>query len=145
MFGRERGCAVFEQQLLQFDGASEARSNDADDELLYVLAGTGALELDGNRTELTPGTAAYVRRGVPWRVLEADGLEVLSVLVREPLDNDAPHAIVGVDSAEAGQATAGRMFRLLAPNASVTVAMKVSLTWLPAARAWTTGASLSIV
>jgi quercetin dioxygenase-like cupin family protein len=120
LFGRERGCEAFEQEVLRFDGAADARTSAADDELLYVLAGTGVAEIGGERAELTRGTAVHVARGTSWRVLEADGLEILSVLVREPLESEAPHAIVGVDAAEAGQATAGRMFRLLAPNASVT-------------------------
>jgi quercetin dioxygenase-like cupin family protein len=53
-------------------------------------------------------------------VLEANGLEVLSVLIREPLDCETSHAVVSVDEAEDGTATAGRMFRLLAPCSSAT-------------------------
>src|SRR4051812_36084131 len=86
LFGRERGCDEFEQSVLFFDGPSEARTHDADDELLYVLAGSGAADVGGERAELTRGTAAYVRRGTAWQVTEADGLEILSVLVREPLE-----------------------------------------------------------
>lgn len=120
LFGRERGCREFEQEILRFSAPSEARSSDGDDELLYVLAGNGVVELDGERATLTAGTAAYVRRGTAWRITDTDGLEILSVLVREPLENDRSHAVVGVDGAEAGTATAGRMFRLLAPCSSVT-------------------------
>ena len=120
LFGRERDCHEFEQEILRFSAPSEPRSNDGDDELLYVLTGNGVAELDGERAELTAGTAAYVRRGTSWRIAEADGLEILSVLVREPLENDAPHVVVAVDDAEAGTATAGRMFRLLAPCSTVT-------------------------
>lgn len=120
LFGRERGCAEFEQEILRFSAPSEPRSSAADDEVLYVLAGTGVTELGDERAELSPGTAAYVRRGTTWRIAEADGLELLSVLVRDPLENDAAHAVVGVEDAEAGTATAGRMFRLLAPCSSVT-------------------------
>jgi len=120
LFGHERGCAEFEQEILRFSAPSESRSNDGDDEVLYVLAGAGVAEVGGERAELGPGTAAYVRRGTTWRITEADGLEILSVLVREPLENDATHAVIGVDDAEAGTATAGRMFRLLAPCSSVT-------------------------
>jgi mannose-6-phosphate isomerase-like protein (cupin superfamily) len=121
LFGRERGCEEFEQELLRFDGPSEARASDADDELLYVLDGSGVAELGGERVELMRGTAAHVRRGTPWQVLEADGLELLSVLVRTPLDADAPsHTVVDVDEAEDGVATAGRMFRLLAPSPTAT-------------------------
>ena len=120
LFGRARGCHEFEQEILRFSAPSAPRSSERDDELLYVLAGNGVAELDGEHADLTAGTAAYVRRGTPWRIAEADGLEILSVLVREPLANDAPHAVVGVDDAEEGTATAGRMFRLLAPCSSVT-------------------------
>jgi mannose-6-phosphate isomerase-like protein (cupin superfamily) len=120
LFGRERGCAEFEQEVLRFDGPSTSRTNDEDDELLYVLDGSGSADIGGEPTGLTRGTAAYVRHGTQWQVVAADGLEILSVLVREPLDNEGTHAVVAVDSAEEGQATAGRMFRLLAPCASVT-------------------------
>jgi mannose-6-phosphate isomerase-like protein (cupin superfamily) len=120
LFGAARKCAEFEQEILRFSDGSAPRASDVDDEVLYVLAGSGVAEIGGARAELTPGTAAYIRRGTPWRVLEADGLEVLSVLVHEPLENDASHAVVGVDEVEAGTATAGRMFRLLAPCSSVT-------------------------
>jgi mannose-6-phosphate isomerase-like protein (cupin superfamily) len=120
LFGRERGCEEFEQEVLRFDGPSEARASSEDDEVLYVLAGIGTAELGGERTALTQGTAAYVRRGTPWQVVEADALELLSVRVREPDENDATHAIVGVDDAPPGQATSGRMYRLLAPCSSAT-------------------------
>ena len=120
LFGRERGCAEFEQEVLRFDGPGEARASEDDDEVLYVLAGSGAAEIGDERAALTGGTAAYVRRGTPWRVLEADGLHVLSVLVRDPLPGEETYAIVGVADADTGQATAGRQFRLLAPCASAT-------------------------
>jgi mannose-6-phosphate isomerase-like protein (cupin superfamily) len=106
--------------VLRFDGPSETRASEHDDEVLYVLDGAGVAEIGGERAELTRGTAAYVRHGTPWQVVEADGLELLSVLVHEPLENDATHAVLAVDEAEEGQATAGRMFRLLAPCTSVT-------------------------
>ena len=120
LFGRERGCHEFEQEILRFSAPSELRSSDGDDELLYVLAGNGVAELGGERAALTPGTAAYVRRGTSWQITDCEHLEILSVRVREPLENEVPHAVVGVDDAEAGTATAGRMFRLLAPCSSVT-------------------------
>ena len=120
LFGAERGCAEFEQELLHFDGPGDARSSADDDEVLYVLSGSGAAEVGGEDTALTRGTAAYVRRGTPWRVTEAGGLEVLAVRIREPLDCETTHAVVAVDDVEEGTATAGRMFRLLAPCTSAT-------------------------
>ena len=120
LFGRARGCDEFEQEVLRFDGPSDARGSADDDEVLYVLAGSGAAEIGGERAGLSQGTAAYVRRGTEWQVVEADGLEILSVLVRDPLPGEESHAVVGVDDVETGTATAGRQFRLLAPCASVT-------------------------
>src|SRR5436305_7020908 len=113
LFGAERGCAEFEQRLLRFEGpGGEAPATD--DEVLYVLRGHGAATIAGEPARLAAGTAVYVAAGSSWHVDEADGLELLSVLVRDPLPaNGAHHAVVGVDDVEAGEATAGRLFRLL--------------------------------
>ena len=113
LFGVERGCNEFEQRILQFSEGGEPRVNADDDELLYVLSGGGAATLGDARTELAPGTAAFVSRGTPWRVEGGDGLEILSVLVRRPLPAEG-HAVFDVGASEADSATAGRMFRLLA-------------------------------
>ena len=113
LFGTERGCAEFEQRLLHFSEASGERVNADDDEVLYVLSGSGTATVDGEQAELAPGTAVFVARGTPWRVDGADGLAVLSVLVREPLPAEG-HAVLQVAASEVDSATAGRMFRLLA-------------------------------
>jgi quercetin dioxygenase-like cupin family protein len=120
LFGTERGCDEFEQRLLRFDAAAE-RTPSVDDEMLYVLRGRAVATVDGKRAELEPGTAVYVAAGSRWRVDEADDVEILSVLIRGPLPADGVgHAVVGLDEVEAGEATAGRMFRLLAPCRSAT-------------------------
>jgi mannose-6-phosphate isomerase-like protein (cupin superfamily) len=120
LFGPARGCHEFEQRLLRFDSAGEeARS--PNDEVLYVLGGSGAATVGGESVELAVGTAVYVAAGTPWRVDEASQLEMLSVLVRGPLPADrATHAVVSLADADPGAATAGRMFRLLAPSPSAT-------------------------
>ena len=121
LFGPSRGCQEFEQRVLEFDGPSDGSGPSADDELLFVLEGTGVGRIAGQRTELSPGSAVYVAAGSEWSLDEASGLRVLSVLVREPLpSNGATHAVVGIDDVEPGEATAGRMFRMLAPSPSVT-------------------------
>jgi mannose-6-phosphate isomerase-like protein (cupin superfamily) len=112
-------CPEFEQRLLRPDGPSDEQAGQAD-ELLYVLRGRGQATVAGEGIPLGPGTAAYVAAGSPWRVDEADGLELLSVLVHDPLPAEATHAAVSLDEADAGRATAGRMFRLLAPCRSAT-------------------------
>jgi len=120
LFGPARGCAELEQRLLRFDGP-RAEASSTDDEVAYVLRGRGAATVGRERAVLGPGTALYVAAGTRWSVDDADGLELLSVLVREPLPvNGADHAIIAVEDAEAGEATAGRMFRLLAPCPSAT-------------------------
>jgi mannose-6-phosphate isomerase-like protein (cupin superfamily) len=114
LFGNERGCAEFEQRVLRFDGASEERSSAAQDEVLYVLAGTGSATIAGDAVELKPGTAAYVARGNAWRIDETQGVEILSVLVNDPLHVDGrTHSVVAAEDVEASAATAGREFRLL--------------------------------
>ena len=120
LFGPARGCAEFEQRVLRFDGSSAGTSS-VDDEVVYALRGQGAATVGGEHVALRPGTALYVAAGTRWSVDDAEGLELLSVLVRNPLPaNGADHAIVETEDAEAGAATAGRMFRLLAPCPSAT-------------------------
>lgn len=122
LFGAERGCAEFEQRVLRFDGPGGAETPGTDDEVLYVLRGSGTATVGGEPARLAPGTAVYAAAGSSWHIDEADGLELLSVLVRDPqpANGSAQHAVVGVNDVEAGEATAGRMFRLLVPCPSAT-------------------------
>jgi mannose-6-phosphate isomerase-like protein (cupin superfamily) len=121
LFGASRGCAEFEQRVLHIASGGHEEQPKADDEVLYVLRGSGTAVVGGDAVELTPGIAAYVGAGSTWAVDDADGLEVLSVIVRDPIGaNGVPHAIVALETAETGEATAGRMFRLLAPCPSAT-------------------------
>lgn len=121
LFGASRGCAEFEQRLLRIASGGYHEPSKADDEVLYVLRGRGDVVVGADASELTPGIAAYVGAGATWTVDDADELEMLSVIVRNPIPaNGVRHAIVDVDAVEAGEATAGRMFRLLAPCPSAT-------------------------
>ena len=114
LFGADRGCAEFDQRVLRFTGPCAERRDDGSDEVLYVLAGHGVATIGGERHDLAAGAGAYVARGTAWRVDDAAGLDVLSVVVHDPLPADgATHALVHVEG-ERGGATAGREFRLLA-------------------------------
>ena len=136
LFGAERGCAEFEQRLLRVDGAAEARSNEDDDEVLYVLAGRGVATIGGERHELEPGSAVWLARGTAIEIDGAAGLELLSVLVREPMPaNGATHAVVAVEHAEEGAATAGRHFRLLATPESGCNSVTQFIGYIPVVRA----------
>jgi mannose-6-phosphate isomerase-like protein (cupin superfamily) len=136
LFGSERGCEEFEQRILSFDGPSDAQVNEADDEVLYVLAGTGTADIGGEHAGLSPGTAAFAARGTAWRIDAAEDLEVLSVLVRDPLPADGTtHAVVAVDDVASGAATAGRQFRLLATPERGCVSVTQFVGYIPVVRA----------
>jgi mannose-6-phosphate isomerase-like protein (cupin superfamily) len=126
-------CPEFEQRLLRFDGSSPERENGGDDEVLYVLRGSGVVTIGDESAALEEGTAAYVARGTAWRVDEADGLELLSVLVRDPLPSEAPHAVMR-SGARAG-ATAGRQFTLLATPETGCASVTQFVGYIPPGRA----------
>src|SRR5438874_1825630 len=60
LFGRERGCEEFEQDVLRFGGPSEARASDTYDEIVYVLEGEGALHIDGETAPLRVGSCVHL-------------------------------------------------------------------------------------
>ncbi|HEY5058658.1 MAG TPA: cupin domain-containing protein [Gaiellaceae bacterium] len=136
LFGSERGCNEFEQRVLRFDGASLLRTSAGADEVLYVLAGTGTAVLDGERTELSAGSAAYIARGASWQVEEAQELDVLSVLVHGPGSaNGTHHAVLAAEETERGSATAGRQFSLLATPDVGCAAVTQFVGYIPVVRA----------
>jgi mannose-6-phosphate isomerase-like protein (cupin superfamily) len=136
LFGRERGCDEFEQRLLRFDEASEAFSSEADDDVLYVLGGSGALEIAGDRIAVAKGAAVWIAPGTSWRVAGADRLEILSVLVREPLAGDASgFSVIGAEDSDEGEATAGRHFRLLATPERGCASVTQFVGFIPVGRA----------
>jgi mannose-6-phosphate isomerase-like protein (cupin superfamily) len=136
LFGPERGCAEFEQRLLRFDGRSVERSHRDDDELLYVLSGSGAATIGSAYVGLSERWAAYVARGTRWRVDNADGLEILSVLVRNTSAADGVgHAVIAPDETRASRATAGRQFRLLATPERGCASATQFIGYIPAGRA----------
>lgn len=126
-------CDEFEQRLLRFDGAGKERRDDARDEVLYVLAGSGAATVGGEAYALEPGSAAFVAQGTAWRVDSADGLQLLSVLVEKPLAAEATHAVVA--SGERGTATAGREFTLLVRPENGCASVTQFVGHIPAGRA----------
>jgi len=136
LFGADRGCPEFEQRLLHVDGAAEARSNETDDEVLYVLSGRGAARIEGDRDELVAGSAIWLAKGTTLQIDEAEGLELLSVLIHEPLPtNGATHAVVTAEDAEEGAATAGRHFRLLATPEHGCATVTQFVGYIPVVRA----------
>ena len=133
LFGAARGCDVFEQRVLRFAAGGGERCDDERDEVLYVLAGSGAVTVGRELYELEPGTAFFVARGTPWRVEQTEGLSILSVLVNEPEPAGGTHAVLSWG--ERGQATAGRQFTLLATPEHGCASVTQFVGFIPVVRA----------
>ena len=112
LFDAGRGCAVFSQRVLRFTGFSAERLDHASDEVLFVLAGSGALLMEEIGHEVAPGTAAFARAGQSWSVAGAEGLSILSVLVHDPEPATCACAVIDLAASERQTATAGRQFVL---------------------------------
>ena len=88
--GAAEGCDVLEQRVIRFAaGRSLERGEPGRDELLYVAAGAGTLELDGQSHDLAPDTGAYVRAGERYNVANAGPEELVVVSVSAPGQNGA--------------------------------------------------------
>jgi hypothetical protein len=57
----------FRQRLLRFNGGGDEHRDDARDEVLYVLEGSGLATVGGDELALEPGTGVFVARGTPGR------------------------------------------------------------------------------
>jgi len=114
LFDDARGCEKFAQRLLSFGpGQSQPRVDDDSDEVLYVLAGAGTATIDGIEHVAARGTSAYVGRGTSWVVEQEDGLDLLSVLVHDPLPvPEGTHAVVDLAQEDRQSATAARQFSI---------------------------------
>ena len=123
----------FQQRLLRFEGDGDERKDDERDEVLYVLEGSGAVTVGGERRELEPGAGVFVARGTSWQIESAAGLKVLSVLVEDPLPASASHAVIA--RGERGAATAGREFSLLAHPANGCESVTQFVGYIPVGRA----------
>src|SRR6476646_1759446 len=76
-----------EQRTSRFaPGRSRDRTTDSRHELLYVVAGSGELELDGEQHPLAPGTGAFVAPGETWAIDNAGPSELLLVAVSATAD-----------------------------------------------------------
>jgi (S)-ureidoglycine aminohydrolase len=107
-----------EQRVIRFaPGRSRERSTPDRHELLYVVAGSGTLELDGERHELAPGTAAFVAPGETWAIDNAgpDELLLLDVTATADLavDDSRRKKIIRFDDQPEQTASVERTFRYL--------------------------------
>ena len=96
----------FTQRLLDLDGdfGDEAR-----DEVIYVLEGTGRATIGGAEHDLRRGVAVFAPAGTRWSA--SGGARAVSVLVDDPEPAAGP-TVIDLDAVEKGTATAGRQFVL---------------------------------
>jgi quercetin dioxygenase-like cupin family protein len=99
-------------------GGSLAIREPEHDSLLYVIGGSGSLELDGETAELRGASAALVLAGEgATAVAGPAGLAFLQATVGPDADRHAPlgprDIVAGVDGGGASQATGARAFQVL--------------------------------
>lgn len=109
-----QGCKKFAQRALGFGpGRSQERVEAGADEVLYVLEGAATAVIGGAETPLAAGTGVFVGRGTHWSIATDEGVDVLSVLVRDPEPGTAgAHGTVDLAHEERRNATAARQFIL---------------------------------
>jgi (S)-ureidoglycine aminohydrolase len=76
-----------EQRVIRFaPGRSRDRTAESRHELLYVVSGSGRLELEGEEHALEPGTGAFVAPGETWSIDNEGPGELLLVAVSASAD-----------------------------------------------------------
>jgi quercetin dioxygenase-like cupin family protein len=76
-----KGCERLEQRVMRFAPGRSLERGDADkQEVLFVVEGRGVLELDGERHELEPWTAAFVAPGESYVIDASEAMRVVSVV-----------------------------------------------------------------
>jgi uncharacterized cupin superfamily protein len=135
LFDAGRGCSVFSQRVLRFDGDSGERVDDDATEVLYVLNGDGTLVVGDGEHDLAPGTAAFVERGEGWAISGARDLAILSVVVHDPEPASAPFAVIDLTESGRQSATAGRQFLLGAHPESGCASVTQFIGLIPPGRA----------
>ncbi len=102
--------------------AAVARSTGECEEVLFVLAGTGALSLDGQTHPLEPETGAYLAPGEEYELhnQSVEPLQVVSVRIEDPVaagdtaDGGERAVVSRVADQEEQAATTSRSFRIVA-------------------------------
>jgi mannose-6-phosphate isomerase-like protein (cupin superfamily) len=107
-----------EQRVIRFaPGRSRDRTAGSRHELLYVVAGSGELELDGERHALEPGTGAFVAPGESWSIDNPEAGELLLVAVSAtaelPVDELRRKRTIRFDDQPEHTASVERTFRYL--------------------------------
>jgi mannose-6-phosphate isomerase-like protein (cupin superfamily) len=117
VFSSANGCDRLEQRVVRFaQGRSRPRTLEGRQEVLYVVAGNGTLEVDGRTHRLDPDTGVYLVSGESYTVenSRAEPLTIVSVLTPQERDTSAGRRVtVRLDEREELEADENRRFRYL--------------------------------
>jgi quercetin dioxygenase-like cupin family protein len=107
-----------EQRVIRFaPGRSRDRTANGHHDLLYVVVGTGELELEGERHPLGPGTGAFAAPGETWAIENPGSDELLAVVVSAAdelgVAQDRRRVTVRFDDQPEHTASVERTFRYL--------------------------------
>jgi len=92
-FGPSNGCERLEQRVIRFaPGRSSDRSAGGHEEVLYVVAGSGELDLDGARYGLDPEMGIFIAAGETYAIENSGPGELLVVSVLAAKDGAQPAA-----------------------------------------------------
>lgn len=87
-FDASNGCERLEQRVIRFaPGRSRDRRLEGRQEVLFVVVGSGELDLDGVRHALEPETSVFVAPGETYAVENPGPSELLVVSVLSPEDH----------------------------------------------------------
>jgi mannose-6-phosphate isomerase-like protein (cupin superfamily) len=116
--GPRQGSALLEQRVTRFaPGRSRPRESGDRQEVLFVVSGAGAIELEGTRHELEPDTGVYVRPRETYTVENAGDGPLVVVSVSAPAEHEADGRVGRVTVRYADQpalpASPNREFRYL--------------------------------
>jgi mannose-6-phosphate isomerase-like protein (cupin superfamily) len=111
------GSELLELHLARYDvGRSQPRTLEGVQEVMYAVAGRGTLVVDGESSDLEPGTGAYVVAGETYEVENPGPETLLVVSAVAPQAEAAPitgRRIVRYDDQPALPASGDREFRYL--------------------------------
>jgi quercetin dioxygenase-like cupin family protein len=129
-----------EQTVVELDpGASTHRQTGPDEEVLFVLDGTGSLELDGTEHDLEPESGAYLAPGEEYRLdnTGAERLTLISVRIPDPeTDETIDRKVVRrLSDQQAQAATTDREFRIVADPGTGLRSATHFVGYIPTARA----------
>jgi mannose-6-phosphate isomerase-like protein (cupin superfamily) len=86
--GPHTGSSVLEQRVIRYaHGRSLPRGEEDRDELMYVVAGRGTLELNGEPYDLEPESGVYIRAGETYTVDNEGADELLVVSSTVPIEH----------------------------------------------------------